>query len=291
MRPFIKSFVVANLSFFAIALVVTCLAGVIAGVALGLSGAHEGSFSAMLETSSAAASAALLVIVVPAALGAGAIAARIATARPLAAGALAAAGWTLANVLIRVFGLELGTSPAPSWLLLALNYGAPLISAAGAFAASRASQFGAGDLARWAIALIAFATMEWIIIALTSASYVSGLLVFGVAIAIVIATAVAPARYRRAAGFTFMTLAVVTPLGPLTWQTAGPTIAPATWSLFAGIAGAAIGWTKLKIVFPRIFGQGGAWWWLATGDFARWSKAERRARNGMGWIVLVLGVG
>jgi hypothetical protein len=120
--------------------------------------------------------------------------------------------------------------------------------------------------------------------------------VFGVIMAILAGTLVAPPANRKFAGFLFIGLTLLIPLEEIArhvWF--GGLTEAYTMPILLNTVAAGFAYIGLRKAFPRSFAtHPGRWWWILDLDLNRWSPEERAARRGLAaaagviWIALFL---
>ena len=252
-----------------------------------------------------------------AALGAGAVAARIARHDPLLHGALAMSAATLLGFHELGIGPVLDESAdtvSTRPIDIAFLFVGPLLAMLGGHLArrrqARLDAMTAQERATHTLKAAAVMTVRWLLAFPAAAAgyigfvklwvFVFGPLgitfVFAVVSAVLFGTLAAPPAHRRLAGFLFIVLVVVLPIEEVARHAVlgGLTHAKAYLVVF-NVLGAGLSYQTLLRAFPQSFRvAAGPWWWLADSDYARWTPQERSARRalyGVGaaiWLALFL---
>lgn len=309
----VQALVVANVAFFVIVVVMGCLAiaATLAGLWWWTGSADDVQASVKeIESSSLFLCALFTILFVPAPLGAGYLAARIARRDHILNGALACGVWSLFNLAGLMFGPIFSESSdsgptVPLLLEAILFYGTPLFGLVGGLlargrdaeraaagrelSAAAGLQQGARTVARWTVAVVAVLLAYTLSLVLAHALGTGNAallaMVFGLALSIVVGVFVVRPEQRRTAARVFIALAVLLPAAK--WIGHVAVGDPQLWQFFysfINLLGAGISWVYLKRTFPEQFpSRPGPWWWLTTFEFARWSVSERKARIALGF--------
>jgi hypothetical protein len=241
---------------------------------------------------------ALTLILAP--IGAGYVAGRISSTHVFINAATAAGAWTFLMMLTALLVAD-GADQEPT-MPLALNwllsYGGPAFGLVGGhFANVRLLQLAALPIeqrtvfslkspliatARWMLAfpiatvayVIVLKVMVWIgAIILSSAA---------VTVSVLVGTAVAPSKQRRAAGIVFMVIPVLIPAEEVIRRALfGGLEHIQVYFLIINMIGAAMAYPFLHQIFPGIFNISQKWWWLAPTHYTDWTSDERNARRGL----------